>query len=98
MKVISLNPLPNDKILDPSKFKGIADNNLNVNENLKFALGKDRKHCGKRRKCCLPAFSPFPTMFSKGFFPRVVKSRDCAVKTTHSHTMTPFDASGKQAF
>ena len=23
-----------------------------------------RKHCGKRRKCCLPAFSPFPTMFS----------------------------------
>ena len=23
-----------------------------------------RKHCGKRRKCWLPAFSPFPTMFS----------------------------------
>ena len=23
-----------------------------------------RKHCGERRKCCLPAFSPFPTMFS----------------------------------
>ena len=22
------------------------------------------KHCGKRRKCRLPAFSPFPTMFS----------------------------------
>ena len=22
------------------------------------------KHCGKRRKCWLPAFSPFPTMFS----------------------------------
>ena len=22
-----------------------------------------RKHCGKRRKCWLPAFSPFPTMF-----------------------------------
>ena len=27
--------------------------------------GKEaRKHCGKRRKCWLPAFSPFPTMFS----------------------------------
>ena len=22
------------------------------------------KHCGKRRKCWLPAFSPFPTVFS----------------------------------
>ena len=22
------------------------------------------KYCGKRRKCLLPAFSPFPTMFS----------------------------------
>ena len=29
----------------------------------------------KRRKCQFPTFSsPFPTMFSKGFFPRVVKS------------------------
>ena len=24
-----------------------------------------RKHCGKRRKCWLSAFSPFPTMFFK---------------------------------
>ena len=27
-------------------------------------------------KCWLPAFSPFLTMFSKGFFSRVVKSRE----------------------
>ena len=33
--------------------------------------GKGRKHSGKRRKCWLPAFSPFPTMFSKGFFFKV---------------------------
>ena len=39
-----------------------------------------RKHCWKRRRWWLPAFSPFPTMFSKGFFFRVVKSRDFAVK------------------
>ena len=38
------------------------------------------KHCGKRRKCWLPAFSPFPTVFSKAFFFRVVKSWDCVVK------------------
>ena len=37
---------------------------------------KNRKHFGERRKCCLPAFSPFPTLFSKGIFLRVVKSRD----------------------
>ena len=28
-----------------------------------FQMG--RKQCGKRRKCWLPAFSPFPKMFSK---------------------------------
>ena len=41
-----------------------------------------RKHCGKRRKCWLPAFSPFPTMFVKGHFISVVKIRDCVVKRT----------------
>ena len=27
-----------------------------------------RKNCGKRRKCWLSAFSPFPTMFSTHFY------------------------------
>ena len=27
---------------------------------------------GKGKKCWLPAFSPFPTMFSKGFFFRII--------------------------
>ena len=31
-----------------------------------------RKHCGRRRKCWLPAFSPFAKMLSKGFLYRVV--------------------------
>ena len=34
----------------------------------------------KRRKCWLLAFSPSPAMFSKGLYPRVVKSWDCVVK------------------
>ena len=29
---------------------------------------KGRKHCGKRRKCWLPAFSPFLTIFLKASF------------------------------
>ena len=48
-----------------------------------ICFGKGRKYCGKRRKCWSPPFSPFPTMFSKDFFFKVVKSRDCVVKSYH---------------
>ena len=48
---------------------------------IEISVGKGGKHSEKRRKCWLPAFSPFPTMFSKGLFPSVVKSRDCVVKS-----------------
>ena len=44
---------------------------------IEICLGEGRKICEKRRKCWLPAFSPFPTMFSKSFFHRGVISRDC---------------------
>ena len=55
--------------------KVFTDDKINVHQKLKFDLGWVRKHCGKRRKCWLPAFSPFPTMFSKAFPFGVVKSR-----------------------
>ena len=42
-----------------------------------FCHRRVSKHYGKRRKCWLPAFSPFPIMFSKGCMYRVNKSRDC---------------------
>ena len=32
---------------------------------IEIEVKKDGKHSGKMRKCWLPAFSPFPTMFSK---------------------------------
>ena len=35
----------------------------------------------KGEKCWFPEFSPFPTMFSKGFFLGFVKSLDCVVKS-----------------
>ena len=41
---------------------------------------KRSKHCVKRRKCWLPAFSRFPTMSLKGLFLRVIKSQDCVEK------------------
>ena len=38
--------------------------------NLKTEIlfGIVRKNCGKRRKCCIAAFSPFLTNFQKGVF------------------------------
>ena len=76
-----VNPLPDDKISDWSKLKAYADDKFkNVTQNIKVVFSLDRKHCGKRRKCWLPAFSSFPTMFSKGFFLQCVKSRHCVGK------------------
>ena len=52
----------------------------NYDSDIEICIWKSRKHCGKRRKCWLPAFSPFSAVFSKGLFSRGVKSRDCVVK------------------
>ena len=35
------------------------------NKGSKVCIRNIRKHCEKRRNCWLPAFSPFPTMFSE---------------------------------
>ena len=59
--------------------KALADDKINVTEKIEISFGKGRKHA-KWRKCWLPAFSPFPIMFSKGLFAKVVKSSDCVVK------------------
>ena len=34
----------------------------------------------KRRNCWLPAFSPSPAMFSKGFFIKVIKTTNYVLK------------------
>ena len=73
--------LPNDAILDWFKFKAFADDKKECNLKTETIIRICRKHCGKRRKCSLPAFSLFPTVFSKGFFFRVIKSPDCVVKS-----------------
>ena len=91
------NSLPNGTILGQCRFKAFAENKIIVTQKFEFVLGrvenivgkgenvgnagKSKKHCWKKRKCWLPAFSPFPTMFSKGFFLKVVKSCDCVVKS-----------------
>ena len=57
-KKVRLNPFPNNKFLDWSKLEAFADKKINVVEKLKLVLGR----------------VDFPTMFSKVFFFKVVKS------------------------
>ena len=52
----------------------------------------DRKRFWKRRKCWLPAFSPFPKMFSKASFLRVVKSQDRVVKSRATFILSTANA------
>ena len=73
------NSLTYEKFLDWSKLKALADEKIN-NLITKILCEMDRKHCGKKRKCWLPAFSPFPTMFSRDLFFGVVKTRDYMAK------------------
>ena len=73
--------LQNDKFIDLSSLKAFADDKINVREKLKFELRSVESIVGKGEKCWSPAFSPFSTMFSKGFYLKVVKSRDCVVKS-----------------
>ena len=68
------NPLKNKKKFGLHKIESICRLKSKCNQQFENCFDKGRKHCGKRRKCWLPAFSPFSTMFSKTFFRRVVKS------------------------
>ena len=77
---ILVNSLPNDKTLDWSKLKAFADDKIDMTEKFKFVLKRVENIVGKRRKCWLPAFSPFSQNVFKAFFIRVVKSWDCVVK------------------
>ena len=72
----ALNSLPDDKILDWSKLKQIADDILNLTK-WQQVIQKGRKHYGKGRNCSLRAISLFPTVFSEGLFPRGVKRCHC---------------------
>ena len=73
------NCLPNDKILDLSKLKALADEKIIVRENLKSGLGRVENIEGKGETVGYLHFLLFPHFFSNGFFPRVLKSRHCVV-------------------
>ena len=62
------NSLPNDKILDWSKLKAFADNKMNVNERLKFDLGRVDNIVGKGENTGYQHFLLFPQYFQKASF------------------------------
>ena len=76
-----IKSLPNDEILDWSKLKPFADDKIKILKMMIFVFDRVENIVGKRRKYWLPAFSPLPSMFPKGFLLRHVKSRDCVVKS-----------------
>ena len=67
--------------LDWFKLKVFADYKINLNEKAENWFWKSRTHCGKRRKCLLPAFSPFLRRCFKALNFRFVKSLDCVGKS-----------------
>ena len=64
-----LHPLTDDKILDQSNLKELADDSDSKIEN---CFGKCSNIVGKGENAGFQHFSPFPTMFSKGLSLRVV--------------------------
>ena len=57
---------------------------------IEICVGKCGNHCWKMRKWWLPAFSPFPTMFSKECFLKDVKSWDSVVNCVKHILFNPF--------
>ena len=59
------NSLPNDKTLDWSKLKALADDKINVNEVLKICLGRIENIVGKGENAGYQHFLLSPQCFQK---------------------------------
>ena len=60
-----INTLPNDKILAQSKLRALGDDKVNVNEKLKFVLGRAENILGKGENVFFQHFLLFPQCFQK---------------------------------
>ena len=66
--------------------EGICRQQDKCNSKVEIFFEKDGKYCMKRRKCWLPLFPPFLTMFSDTFFHKANNSWDCVLKSEDSIT------------
>ena len=65
--------LPNDKILDWSKLKALADDKINAIKPLKFVLGRLEKIVGNGQNAGYQHFLLFPQCFQKASFSGLLK-------------------------
>ena len=77
---------PNYKFLDMTKLKAFADDRLNISEMTISRCDRVENTVVKEENAGYEHFLLFPTVFSKAFFYRVIKSLDCY------HTMPLFHA------
>ena len=68
----TINSFPHDKIMDQTKLKAFADDKLNVTKMIVSVFDRV-ENIVEKEKLLVQAISPFSTIFSKGFFPRLVK-------------------------
>ena len=61
--VVMGNSLPNDNILDLTEFKASVDDNFYVVQIMIYVFDGIEKHCWRRRKYWLSAFSPLLIFF-----------------------------------
>ena len=73
--------LSNDKILDWSKLKAIADDKINVTEKIKFVLRRVENIVEKGENAGYQYFFLFQQCFQKVSCFKVIKSRACKVKS-----------------
>ena len=75
------NSLPNNKILDWSKFKAFADDKIKVLKMMIFVFDRVENISEKGENAGYQHLLLFPQCFQRGSLPRVVKSGDCVVKS-----------------
>ena len=69
--ILSVNPLPHDKTLDQTKSKAFVNDKFSVTKMIISVFDRVENIVGKGE------IAPFPSKFSKGFFPRPVKRCHC---------------------
>ena len=72
---LSFNSLPNNKILDWSKFKAFADDKINMTEKFKFVLGRIENIVEKGENAGYQYFFLFPQCFQKASYTGSLKVR-----------------------
>ena len=70
---LTINSLPNDKILDLTKFQAFADGKIILIEKLKFMWERVENIVGKGKNTRYQHFLLFPLCFQKLSFPEVSK-------------------------